>query len=420
MVAQAQRSFNTKQQALHHRLVSSHIVSHNYNMTGYIRRSLEQQIRARLLDFPAVAILGPRQVGKSTLAKRLVNEINNSLYLDLEKPADRNKLSDPYAFLSAHNKSLVCLDEIQRVPELFPVLRVLIDEHDRAGRFLILGSASRDLIRQGSESLAGRLAYMELTPFHAAELKKEDLLQLDVLRLRGGFPRSWQAASDPSSLEWRSQFIRSFLERDIPQLSGSLIPAESMRRLWTMLAHHHGQNLNQSQLGASLGVSHNTVRKWMDLLQQTFVIRQLLSWSGNTMKRLVKSPKVYIRDTGLLHALLNIKSMDDLYAHPVYGPSWEGFVIEQFLSHAPHWQPSFYRTRNGAEIDLVLEYGQQTIAIEIKASTAPTLAKGAHTAVEDLNPDQFWIIAPVNDSYPLRNGATVFPIIEALERLSDL
>lgn len=385
-------------------------------MTGYIERSLTQQVKSQLHEFPAVAILGPRQVGKSTLAKKLVENRVNSVYLDLEKPADRNKLSDPHAYLSKQGNALVCLDEIQRVPELFPVLRSVIDENDQAGRFLILGSASRDLIRQGSESLAGRLAYQELTPLHAAELNSQALLDLDVLRLRGGFPRSWRARSDGSSLEWRNQFIRSFLERDIPQLSGSLIPAESLRRLWTMLAHNHGQNLNQSQLGASLGVSHNTIRTWLDLLQQTFVIRQLSSWSGNTAKRLIKSTKVYIRDAGLLHALLDIETLDELYGHPIYGASWEGFVIEQILSQASRWQPSYYRTRNGAEIDLVLERGRKRIAIEIKASTAPTLSRGVHSAVDDLEPDHFWLIADVGENYSLAD-ATVMSLTEALVRL---
>jgi uncharacterized protein len=385
-------------------------------MTGYIQRSLEQQVKLQLQEFPAVAILGPRQVGKSTLAKKLVAESGNSVYLDLEKPADRNKLSDPYAYLNKQRNLLVCLDEIQRVPELFPVLRSVIDENEQAGRFLILGSASRDLIRQGPESLAGRLAYQELTPLHVVELQSQALLDLDVLRLRGGFPRSWRARSDSSSMEWRNQFIRSFLERDIPQLSGSLIPAESLRRLWTMLAHNHGQNLNQSQLGSSLGVTHNTIRTWLDLLQQTFVIRQLPAWSGNTAKRLVKSPKVYIRDAGLLHALLDIETLDELYGHPIYGASWEGFVIEQLLSHTSRWQPSFYRTRNGAEIDLVFERGRKRIAIEIKGSTAPTLSRGVHNAVEDLDPDQFWLIADVKESYSL-GDATVMSLNEALNRL---
>ncbi len=388
-------------------------------MTGYIQRSLEEQVRTQLQDFPAVAILGPRQVGKSTLARKLAAEHENSVYLDLEKPADRNKLSDPYVYLSKQRHSLVCLDEIQLTPELFPVLRSLIDEHDQATRFLILGSASRDLIRQESESLAGRLAYQELTPFHAAELQEQSLLELDVLRLRGGFPRSWQARSDKSSLEWRNQFIRSFLERDIPQLSGSLIPAESLRRLWTMLAHNHGQNLNQSQLGASLGVSHNTIRTWLDLLQQTFVIRQLPTWSGNTVKRLIKSPKVYIRDTGLLHALLDIETLNELYGHPVFGASWEGFVIEQLLACSSHWKPSFYRTRNGAEIDIVLERGRKRIAIEIKASSTPTITKGVHSAVKDLNPNQFWLIADVQESYAI-GDAIVLPLTEALDRLRSL
>lgn len=388
-------------------------------MHGYLYRELRQTLSAALQDFPAVAILGPRQVGKSTLARELVASAAAAVYLDLENPADRSKLDDPVGYLEQHQDKLVCLDEIQRVPELFPVLRSLIDNHKRPGRFLILGSASRELLRQSSESLAGRLAWYELTPFHASELLAASRLDLSRLGLRGGFADSYLARSNEASFEWRSQFVRSFLERDIPQLSGSLVPAESMRRLWTMLAHLHGQTLNLSQLGGSLGVSHTTVRTWLDLLQQTFVVRLLPAWSGNTGKRLIKSPKVYIRDTGLLHCLLGIETREELAGHPVYGASFEGMVIEQLLAIAPRWQPSFYRSSNGAEIDLILERGQRRIAIEIKASAAPTLSRGVHTALEDLKPQQVWNIAQVKEAYPARAGE-VMPMLDAIARLRDL
>lgn len=245
------------------------------------------------------------------------------------------------------------------------------------------------------------------------------MLDLAKLGLRGGFADSYLARSNEASFEWRNQFVRSFLERDIPQLSGSLVPAESMRRLWTMLAHLHGQTLNLSQLGGSLGVSHTTVRNWLDVLQQTFVVRQLPAWSGNTGKRLIKSPKVYIRDSGLLHCLLGIETREDLSGHPVYGASFEGMVIEQLLAAAPRWQPSFYRSSNGAEIDLILQRGQRRIAIEIKASNAPKLSRGVYLALDDLKPQQTWTIAQVKESYPDKVGQ-VLPLVDAIARFREL
>ncbi len=388
-------------------------------MHGYLQRDLKQTLANALQDFPAVAILGPRQVGKSTLARELAANAAGAVYLDLENPADRSKLDNPVGYLEQHQDKLVCLDEIQRVPELFPVLRSLIDQHKRPGRFLILGSASRELLRQSSESLAGRLAWYELTPFHAAELQAASRLNLAHLGLRGGFADSYLARSDEASFEWRSQFVRSFLERDIPQLSGSRVPAESMRRLWTMLAHLHGQALNLSQLGGSLGVSHTTVRTWLDILQQTFVVRLLPAWSGNTGKRLIKSPKVYICDSGLLHCLLGIETREDLAGHPVYGASFEGMVIEQLLAIAPRWQPSYYRSSNGAEVDLILERGQRRIAIEIKASAAPTLSRGVYSALKDLKLQHAWTIAQVSEAYPAKAG-DVLPLLDAISRLRDM
>lgn len=385
-------------------------------MHDYRRRFLRPTLQEALEEFPAVAIVGPRQVGKSTLARRLAEEAGAAAVLDLENPADRHKLADPIAFLDQHADKLVCLDEVQCVPELFPVLRSLIDQRQRPGQFLVLGSASRELLRQGSESLAGRLAWFELTPFHVAELAAQDELDLSRLRLRGGYPLSYLARSDAASHRWRSQFVRSFLERDIPQLVDARVPVESMRRLWTMLAHLHGQQLNLSQLGGSLGVAHTTVRYWLDMLEQTFVVRSLPAWSGNTAKRLVRTPKVYVRDAGLLHALLDIETLDALYGHPVFGASWEGLVIEQLLAVAPDWQASYYRSSHGAEIDLVLERGQRRLAIEIKASTTPKLARGVQHALDDLQPEALWIIAPVDAAYPGRTGE-ILPVTEACARL---
>jgi len=292
----------------------------------YIPRNLEKKVREHLRHFPAVAILGPRQCGKSTMARRIVSGIKNAIILDLEKPSERARLTEPELFFTRTGVKLVCLDEIQRIPELFPVLRSVIDDRGRNGQFLILGSASRDLIRQTSESLAGRISYLELPAFQLSEVKPSGK-SLVKMWLRGGFPRSYLAKNDPMSSAWRYNFIRTFLERDIPQL-GFSIPADNIRRLWSMCAHSHGQLLNASQLGGSLGVSHTTVRSYIHILSQTFMLRILPPFLPNLKKRLGKSPKVFLRDSGILHALLEIDSMDHLNGHPVCGSSWEGFAME--------------------------------------------------------------------------------------------
>ncbi|MCG8603480.1 ATP-binding protein [bacterium] len=372
-----------------------------------------------LLDFPAVAILGPRQAGKSTLARKVTEEIGNAVYLDLEKPSDLRRLSEPEIFLNLHREKLICLDEIQRAQDLFAVLRGRIDENARNGQFLILGSASRDLIRQSSESLAGRIAYLELSPFDLAELVQtlddSDTL-LEQTWLRGGFPRSFLSLNDSRSLNWRDNFIRTFLERDIPQL-GFQIPAKSVRRLWQMCAHTHGQILNASRLGESLGVSHTTIRTYLDLLQQTFMVLLLPPCEANLKKRLVKSPKLYIRDSGILHALLEIESLDELIGHPVYGASWEGFALENILSVLPKWNKGFYRTSSGAELDLVLTRGQKRIGVEFKASKAPHLSRGFWNAIDDLQLERTWVIAPVPDSYPVAENVEVSGLAPFLENL---
>ncbi|MFL6293197.1 MAG: ATP-binding protein, partial [Thermoanaerobaculia bacterium] len=330
-------------------------------MQGYVPRKIQGQIEARLADFPVVAVLGPRQCGKTTLVQETVGG-PGVVYLDLERPSDLGKLRDPELFFTVHRSqgtaSLFCLDEIQRVPEIFPLLRSLVDEERRNGQFLLLGSASRDLLRQTSETLAGRITYLELTPFLASELPADDPGVLPRLWFRGGFPRSFLARSEEASRAWRESFTRTFLERDIPQL-GFNVPAATLHRLWRMLSHLHGQMLNSSQLGTALGVSHTTIRSYLDLLTQTFMVRILEPCAANLAKRLVKSPKVYLRDSGILHSLLQIDSLDDVLAHPVCGTSWEGLVIENVIASLPGWQPSFYRTSAGAEIDLILERGQR-------------------------------------------------------------
>lgn len=382
-------------------------------MHGYLRRDLEPILTERLHDFPAVALLGPRQCGKTTLARRLVETWDDAVYLDLERPSDRRKLQQPELYFESqrarHGVRLFCLDEIQLVPELFSVLRSLIDEDGRNGQFLLLGSASRELIRQTSESLAGRIVFLELTPLVGRELDIGDRPGLGRYWLRGGFPRSVLARSDAASLVWRESFVRTFLEQDIPLL-GFGIPAESLRRLWRMLAHLHGQQLNASRLGESLGVSHTTIRSYIDLLAQTFMIRRLEPYIANVKKRLVKSPRVYVRDSGILHALLEIATDDELLGHPVLGASWEGLVIENAIQALPDWNASFYRTRQGAELDLVLARGRSSIAIECKASAAPTVTRGFWKAIEDVQPQQVYVVAPVNQGYPLREGVEVMPL----------
>jgi uncharacterized protein len=352
-----------------------------------LSRRLQAQIREDLGAQAAVALLGPRQVGKTTLALEIA-DTGPSIYLDLEFPADREKLAEPALYLGQHEDKLVILDEIQNTPDIFSILRGLIDKGRRrglrTGRFLLLGSASIDLLRQSSQSLAGRIAYRELAPLDIAEVGNG---KPDVLWLRGGFPQSFLARNDARSLDWRRDFLRTYLTRDIPALEPR-IPTETLRRLWTMLAHAQGTALNSSRLATSLSVSSPTVARYIDLLVDLFLIRRLAPYHANLGKRLVKSPKVYVRDSGLLHALLAIPTRDALFDHPIVGPSWEGFVIETLIDCAPSWTaPYYYRTSAGAEIDLLLELpGGQLWAIEIKRGLSPKVERGFHIACEDLKP----------------------------------
>ena len=386
------------------------------DMHGIRERYLASEVVKRLHTNPAVALLGARQVGKSTLAEMIIAKFPDAIYLDLERPSDLNKLNDAEAFFQQFQNNMICLDEIQRVPELFAVLRSVIDKNKKNAQFLLLGSASRDLIRQSSESLAGRISYLEITPFSRSETKELDIFQL---WLRGGYPRSLLNNDDESSMQWREDYIRTFLERDIPQL-GFSIPANTLGRFWRMLAHTHGQTLNASKLADSMGVSGHTIRKYIDLLEQTFVVRALQPWAGNTKKRLIKSPKVYIRDSGLLHTLLEIESMNQLFSHPVYGASYEGFVIENLLAQLSRWRASYYRTSNGAEVDLVLEKAGKTVAIEIKSSSSPKLSKGNWSAFESLQPDFSFVIAPVDSTYPMGKGVRVMSLDAVIEEMKTL
>ncbi|MDH3392507.1 MAG: ATP-binding protein [Desulfobulbaceae bacterium] len=380
----------------------------------YLHRKIETELAECVADSPAVAVLGPRQAGKSTLARAFVDKFPDAVYLDLEKPSDLAKLREPELFFAQHADKLVCLDEVQRVPEIFAPLRAIIDSRARNGQFLILGSASRDLIRQSSESLAGRIVYLELTPFRYSEIDSVDsTLSLQEFWQRGGFPDSLLAKSEKSSRRWRENFIRTFLERDIPQF-GFRIPAPTLRRVWQMCAHNQGQLLNSSQFGSALGVSHTTFRSYLDLLAETFMLRILPAYAANLKKRLVKAPKVYLRDTGILHALLALDTFDDLMGHPVFGASWETVAMENVIAAFPGWEPFFYRTAAGAEIDLVLVRGSKKIAFEFKASASPRVTRGFWSALADLEIKQAWVIAPVEEQYWLKENVLVSPLSEII------
>lgn len=384
-----------------------------------IQRKLLPLIQHSLTEFPAVALLGPRQAGKTTLARLIASERPNSLYLDLERPSDLAKLSDPELFLSRHANQLIVMDEVQRQPELFSVLRALIDEHRMPGRFLLLGSASPQLLQQASESLAGRIFFHELAPFDMGEIKPSHL-QLQDFWLRGGYPLSWLAKSDSASFVWRESFIATHLERDIPSF-GIRVPGTTLRRFWQMLAHLHGQLWNASRLATGFGVSAPTVQHYLDILEATYMLRRLPPLQANLGKRLVKSPKVYLRDSGLLHALLGITSLNDLAGHPIVGASWEGWVLEQVAQLIEsNWQLSFYRTASGAEMDIVAERGIKKIGFEIKFSSAPKLSKGFWSALSDLKLDHAFIIAPVENAYPLASNVEVVPAVGLAQLLQSI
>lgn len=381
------------------------------------KRSTEPVLHELLQQFPAVVLLGPRQVGKTTLALAEGQAHAGSLYLDLELPSAQRQLDDPEAFLLTHRNRLVILDEVQRLPEIFAVLRAIIDIRIRSGepsgQFLLLGSATGVLLQQSSESLAGRMVQLELSPLQAREIMAaaDPLAQpLHMLWIRGGFPLSWLAKNDSESFRWREAFIATYLERDIPAL-GPRIPATSLRRLWTMLAHLQGSLLNYSQLATSLAISGQLVHRYVDILCDLMLLRRLAAWHGNVGKRLVKSPKVYVRDSGLVHALLGLTNYESVLSHPVAGLSWEGFVIEQIMSAAPSLDYSFYRTAQGAEADLVIDFRHgQVWVVEIKRSSAPTVSKGFHQAAVDVNANRKILVAPVEQSYQMKDNIEVMSV----------
>lgn len=389
------------------------------------QRQSQQKLTQLLQQFPAVGLLGPRQVGKTTLAFAQKTLDPNVLYLDLELPSAQRQLDDPEAFLMAHAHQLVIMDEVQRMPELFGILRGVIDKRRRmgqaSGQFLLLGSATGVLLQKSSESLAGRVAYVELPALQASEIftTPQSAKDLSALWVRGGFPLSWLAKSDAASMTWREVFISTYLEKDIPAL-GPRIPATTLRRLWTMLAHHQGELLDQSKLAAALAISGQTVSRYIDLLCDLMLVRRLPAWHGNVGKRLVRSPKVYVRDSGLVHALLGLSKLDALLGHPIAGSSWEGFVIEQLINAAPQAQASFFRTSNGAEVDLVLTFrNQQAWAIEIKRSSAPTVSKGFYQAATDLVAVRKLLVAPVEQTYPMKEGVEVVDVMTAIRLVTE-
>jgi len=391
-------------------------------MQGMINRFILEKLDKTIKKVPAVALLGPRQIGKTTLAQT-VAEGRASLYLDLESPEDLLKLDDPLSFLLRHSDKLIILDEIQRVPDLFKVLRGLIDKNRKAGKkggqFLLLGSASMDLMRQSSESLAGRISYIDMGGLNALEVMSKKSSNVKKLWFRGGFPESYLAKSDTDSMEWLEMLIRTYLERDVPQM-GFRIPAARLRRLWTMLAHLQGENINFSKLASNLEVDGKTVSSYIDVLVDLLLVRRLNPWHENVKKRLVKSPRFYIRDSGIVHRLLGIANNDELLANPVLGKSWEGFVIENILSILPNnVEAYYYRTAAGAEIDLILNISsKEKWAVEIKNGVAPKITSGFHQACVDIGANRKFIIYGGDDDFAVKNDITVISLVKFMRMLS--
>ena len=378
-----------------------------------IRRKLTNDISESLRHFPIVAVTGPRQCGKSTLIRHLLGSKKELVYLDLERQSDLHKLDEAEWFFQSQKEKLICLDEIQRKPEIFQLLRSLVDEWNIKGSFIILGSASRDLLRQSSESLAGRISYKRLTPFLWSEVKTRCTLEHFIAR--GGFPGSFLSENDYVSMEWKENFISAFIERDLMQWTGSSPIA--VRRLWQMMAHNNGQTVNYSALGNSLGVSNTTIKNYIDILQSTFMVDIVPPHIVNTGKRIIKSAKVYLNDSGITSALLGLKDFNQIAGHPVFGSLWEGVVLATLRGHFPGADIRFYRTSHGAEIDFLVLLPKALIAVECKASKAPALSRGAYTAIDDLKPECTLIVSPVEDGYPSRKGIDVVSLEGMVERI---
>ncbi len=384
-----------------------------------LQRNLKTKLDQVLKKNPAVVLIGPRQVGKTTLALELLKQWD-AIYLDLERPRDLAKLTDIEQFFSSNSDKLLVLDEVQRVPNVFASLRSIIDERRQAGKkyglFLLLGSASIGLLKQSSESLAGRVAYLELNPIDVTEVSADNLSKLWN---RGGFPESFLGFNDADSFDWRQNFIRTYLERDIPQL-GPRIPAETLRRFWTMLAHNQGQTFNAAVFARGLDVKGVTTSRYLDLMVDLLLVRRLQPWTSNLGRRLVKAPKTYVRDSGICHALLGIEKLNDLLGHPVVGGSWEGFVIENIVNVLPrHAAFGYYRTSGGAEVDLVIDFGAGELwVVEIKRSSAPAISKGFHSACDDLKPTRKFIVHAGRDCFPLAKDIEATTITGLVEKLT--
>jgi len=385
-----------------------------YSSKRYYNSMVKRKEYDALIDslenYPVVGLLGARQTGKTTLAKQVAKKCG-AIYLDLENPQHQARLSDPVMFLEQQHGTLCILDETQRMPEIFPVLRALVDRDNSNGKFMLLGSASPELLRQASESLAGRIRYHEMLPFCIDELPGVDI---DTHWLRGGFPRSFLSSTDKYAMDWLESFIKTFLERDLNVLNFR-ISAVQMRRFWTMLAHCQGQLFNASRLAGSLAVSSPTVQRWLDILCDTYMVHQLMPWHSNTSKRLVKSPKVYLRDSGIVHRLLGIESIENLLSHPVCGLSWEGYVIEQIAAVMPFRTEMYhYRTSNGAEIDLLLKIPGHTAlrAVEIKRSSAPSLERGFWSSFKELKCERGFVVYPGEEIWPVGEGVVTLPVTE--------
>jgi len=380
----------------------------------YFKRFLEKNIINSLNVNPVTAIIGPRQSGKSTLAKKIIVE-RKSIYLDLERPSDIQKLEDPEWFLTSQKGKLICLDEIQRKPDIFPLIRSLVDDWGENGHFLVLGSASRDLLRQSSETLAGRIGYKILNPLTWDEISSSYSIE-DYL-VRGGFPRSLLANSSKSSLEWREDFTITFLERDLLQWAG--FSTKTMRNLWQMLAHLNGQVVNYSMLARSLDVSNVTIKNYINLLESTFMVSLLPPYLKNTGKRIIKNPKLYLTDTGISNALLKILDFEQLTGHPGFGSKWETLVLSNLKGHFPELDYSFYRTSNGAEIDIIIEYGFKKIAIECKASVAPALTKGNYNAIKDIDPLKTYVVSPVQNGWSVKADIEIVSVSQLIEKVKE-
>jgi len=376
----------------------------------YYTRLLEEEVVASLRTNPVTAILGPRQCGKSTLAKKILEGYPDSLYLDLERPSDLEKINDAEWFFQSNSHKMFCIDEIQRKPGLFPLLRSLIDEWGHKGAFLILGSASRDLLKQSAETLAGRIRYLHLSPLIYSEIHTG--YSLNEYLLRGGFPRSLLASDPKESFIWREDFITGYLERDLLLWSG--FSPVTMRRLWQMLAHVNGQTINYSLLGNSLGVSHTTIHRYIELLSETFILSVIPPFFSNTKKRLIRAPRIYLSDHGILNTLLQIKDFSQLTGHPALGSLWESVVLTNLKSHFPGLSFYFYRTSNGAELDFIFSDGSKALAIECKASLSPAVSRGSYFAMEDSGIQKMLVVSPVEKGWQKSENTFVVSLSEVV------